>query len=260
MKKIMALLLVLCMMLTFGACKKNEEEIVMKTDIVGEWMAVSVNAAAVFNEDGTGMLEYNGRQDVTWQYDPETDKYIVTGDQTFSVTTGKEYDMPYISIMDIDFYQMGDYDKAYTLLLSRRLESTVNLTESMTKIKLDKRYTLTENVLIEFTDISREMNEEILVVSYEITNLRTEAINEPICAEVFGSCYVADHPTAWSLYRNIEFEYPIEPDETVSGIVTLCELTDVAQPTIDKFDMVIGAVYFEMYGQQYYVELGEFFH
>ena len=260
MKKIMALLLVLCMMLTFGACKKNEEEIVMKTEIVGEWMAVSVNAAAVFNEDGTGVLEYNGKQDVTWKYDPEADNYIVTGDETYTVTAGKEYDMPYISINDIDFYQMDDYDKAYTLLLSRRLESTVYLTEGMTKIKLDTRYSLTENVLIEFTDISREMDGEILAVSYEITNHRSEVLNEPICAEVFGSCYIADHPTAWSLYRNIEFEYPIEPNETVSGVVTLCELTDVAQPTIDKFDMVIGAVYFQMYGQQYYVELGEFFH
>ena len=64
MKRIIALVLALVICLSFVGCKKQKE---MKTDIIGQWMAVSVNASVTFNEDGTGELEYGGKQSLTWK-------------------------------------------------------------------------------------------------------------------------------------------------------------------------------------------------
>lgn len=258
MKKISTFLLALCLCFGFVACSVEQKE--MKTDIVGEWMAVSVNAAAVFYEDGSGELEYNGKQSVTWKYDPDIDQYVVTGDQAYNAFVGVEYDMPYVSIMGIDFYRMDDYDKAYTLMLSKRLVEMTILTEGMTKIKLDTSYDLANAVSIQFTKISAAGNEETdgLMIEYTIANNRAQAVTESLSVSFNATFYIANRIDAMTTTDNVVLISAIEPFEAFAGSQTIF-LGVQTQPTIDWYGKFIGVLWFEMCGEKYYIDLDEYF-
>lgn len=254
MKRIMVVMLVLSMFFAFCACSAEQKE--MKTDIVGEWIAVSVDASAVFHEDGTGELQYNGKQSAMWKYDPDTDKYVVTGDQTYDAIVGKEYDMPYMSIMGIDFYQMDDYDKAYTLLLSRRLEDISIFTENMTKIELNKKYDLLNTVTIEFTEVTVHTSGNGLLVSYTVTNDRNEEVSEGLTSISKGKAYLADHNDAVALNASFPWAESIEAQGAISDMLPLMYHESILD-TINRYGMVIGAVCFEFSGQYYYFNLSD---
>lgn len=258
MKKISAFFLALCLCFGFAACRAEQKE--MKTDIVGEWIAVSVNANAVFYEDGTGEIQYNGKQSVTWMYDPDTEKYVVTADQAYDAFVGKEYDMPYMSIMGIDFYRMDDYDKAYTLMLSKRLEDIMSLTVGMSQIKIDTVYDLANAVTIKFTKISVTENEETdgLVIEYMISNNRTEAVTENLSVTFNGKFYLANRNDAMTMAEQVVLTSAIEQGEIVADAQTI-SLGVQTQPTIDNHGMFMGVLCFEMYEQNYYIDLGNYF-
>ena len=70
MKKIIALLLLAIMCLSFVACGNKTEK-----EIVGKWESSNGNYSFTFNEDGTGTTESNGQ--IRWKYDSELASYIV---------------------------------------------------------------------------------------------------------------------------------------------------------------------------------------
>ena len=258
MRKIIAAILALSMLLCITACKAEEKE--MKTDIVGDWISVSVNASAVFYEDGTGELSYNGKRSVTWKYDPDTDRYIVTGDQTFNVHVGKEYTMPYMSLDGVDFYHPEDYGNAYTLLLSKRFEDITNLTAEMTKIELNTSCNLVNAVSISFVEISRydDDNDDGLTIAYTIYNDRAENVSEALAIEVQGRFYLANQQDAVTQKQNVELLTNIAPGDMVMGTFNVTLGADT-QATIDAHATVIGILYFEIYGQKYYIDLTDYF-
>lgn len=254
MKKIITAILALCLCLGMAACKAEKED---KKDIVGEWMAVSINAAAAFNEDGTGELNYGGTiQSVSWKYDPDTDRYIVAADQTWTVLVSKEYDMDYMSLQGVDFYRPDDYDKAYTLMLSRRFEDITNVTAEMTKIKLDTAYDLTNGVTIAFTQISKDGDS--LLLNYAVTNNRNETASEGLSAVLQGKYYLANHNSAVTSTTDFNFADSVGAGDMATGSLKF-SIAEDPQATIDAYGMVIGALYFEMYGQEYCIYLSEWF-
>lgn len=259
MKKIIALFLALCLGMSLAACSAEKEK-VMKTDIVGEWIAVNGNAAATFNEDGTGVVEYNGNHNVRWTYNPDTDRYAISGEMEEQVLVSKEYDMDYVSMMDMNFYHLDDYDNAYTLMISRRCEDIVNLTLEMTKIEAFMIYELSDSASFCFTEISRVdgENEDSLQISYCVLNEHADAAFDSLSAVMKGRYYLADFPGAVTTAENITFSESIGAGEMTSGTVEFSLGAD-SQLTVDSYGMVIGALYFEVNGQSYYIDLGEYF-
>lgn len=253
MKKMIAIFLCLSALFACVGCNSNDED---KTEIVGEWMAPSVNAAATFNADGTGVLEYNGKQNVTWKYDSDRKCYVISGKETHDATVGKEYDMPYISLMGIDFYRMDDYDKAYTLMLSKRLEDISLYTENMSKIELNKKYDLLNGVTIEFTEVTRHPSDKGLTISYTVTNLRNEAVSEGLNTTSKGKGYFADQPSATDLGKDFQWAEELKAGEAVSDIRVLMH-HDYILGTINRHGLVIGAICFELSGQNYYFDLSD---
>ena len=255
MKKVISAMLCLCMIFFIAGCSGADEKI-MKTDIVGEWMSPSVNAAVVFNEDGTGLLEYNGKHNVTWMYDPDRDRYVVSGAETHDALVGKEYDMDYMSYMGIDFYRPDDYDNAYTLMISKRFEDISLFTEGMSKIELNKYYDLLNGVTIEFTEVTKDSNGKSLQVSYTVVNNRNEAVTEGLTSQSNAKGYFADVHGAVDLSQSVQWAESLKAGEIVSDTVALM-YHENTQGTIERHSMVIGAVCFEFSGQHYYFDLSD---
>lgn len=258
MKKLIAVILIFCVLLSITACKAEEKE--MKTDIVGEWMSVSINASAVFYEDGTGELSYNGKSSVTWRYDPDTNRYIVTGAQTFNVYVGKEYTMPYMSLDGVDFYRPEDYGNAYTVLISKRFEDVTTLAAEMTKIEPNTSYNLLNGVTISFGEILRydADHDDGLSVTYTIHNDRAENVSEALSINMHGRYYLANQHPAVTNNQTLELQTNIGPNDMVMGTCQISLGADT-QATLDAHGAVIGILYFEMYGQQYYIDLIDWF-
>lgn len=257
MKKLLSAILVLALLCSLTSCSSTQETPPEnKTDIVGEWMSPSVNAAAVFYEDGTGELDYGGKHAAQWRYDPSTDEYMVTADTQYTVKAGKEYDMPYISIDGIDFYHPDDYDKAYTLLISRRCEDILELTAGKTQIKTGVNYDLANGVTIQFTGISvsKTAENDGLQLDYTVMNYRTDAVNEPITLDLFAKFYLYDEHEAITMNQSFSLFESIGAESGYSDSFRFSLLAK-AEDTVSRYGMVIGALYFEMYGQTYYIDL-----
>lgn len=73
MKNLTKLLVSLVLCVFLCACGAEDG-----TEIVGEWKAQWQDATAVFYEDGTGILEYNGTIGLRWHYQPDADLYVIT--------------------------------------------------------------------------------------------------------------------------------------------------------------------------------------
>lgn len=253
MKKIIVMLLCLSTLFACVGCNNEKET---KTEIVGEWMAPSVNAAATFNADGTGVLEYNGKQNVTWKYDSDRKCYVISGKETHDATVGKEYDMQYISLMGIDFYTMDDYDKAYTLMLSKRLEDISMFTENMNKIEIGKQYDLLNGVTVEFTEVTRHSSDKGLTVSYIVTNHRNEPVSEGLKSTAKGKGYFADSPSATDLSKDFQWAESLDAGEAYEDILVLMH-HEYILGTINRYGLVIGAICFEFAGQNYFFDLSD---
>lgn len=261
MKKIISVLLALCLCIGLSACAgSNFQEKEMKTDIVGEWIAVNGNAAATFYEDGTGVLEHNGKQNVTWMYNPDSNRYSVAGDGTVQAFVGKEYDMPYMSMMDMDFYHLDDYDNAYTLMLSRRCEDILELTSDMVKISVDETYDLANGMTIQFTavSVSDTAENDGLQLDYTVMNHRVESVNDPITLDLSAKFYLTEEPKAINMNQSFSLFESMKGESGYSDSIRFSLLAKV-EDTVSKYGMVIGALYFEMYGQQYYIDLADCF-
>lgn len=259
MKKIIAVLLALCLCIGMAACSAEEEA---KTDILGEWMAVSANASAIFNEDGTGELNSSGTiRTFTWKYDRDLKRYVVAYDIgiTTNAAVGTEYDMQYLNLQGFTFYRMDDYDKARTLMLSKRFEEIAAFTENMTKIKLNTPYDLANAVTVQFTGISVVdlYGNDALQIDYSITNERAEACSDATVT-MTGKYFLEGRSSATTSTGEFGWEGTIEPGQTFTA-TRMFDFSEDPQATIDAYGMVIGAVCFELYGGQYYIDLSEYF-
>lgn len=168
--------------------------------------------------------------------------------------------MPYISIDGVDFYRMDDYDNAYTLLISRRCEDILELTADMTKLEIGKSCDLANGVTIQFTDISviESVDGDGLRLDYIINNNRTEALSAPISVDFNSKFYLAQSHEAMCDTVPTQLCGIIDATSGENGSSSFM-LPAKADPTVTKYGMVIGALYFEMYGGSYYVDLGEYF-
>lgn len=254
MKKWIAAILCFCVIFSITGCNKEEKE--MKTDIVGEWMTPAINAAAVFNEDGTGYLEYNGKNDITWRYDADRDCYVVSGAETQDALIGKEYDMDYMSFMGADFYRPEDYDKAFTLLISKRFEAISMFTENMDKIELNKTYDLLNGVTIEFSDVTKDSSGKGLLVSYTVTNYRNEAVTEGLRSLSKGQGFFAEKQDADDLSGSFQWAESLEAGESVTDVLPLMSHENTGT-TIDRYNLVIGAICFEFSCKNYFFDLSD---
>ena len=256
MKKIISILMVLGMLLSFAACSDSEETAVNKTDIVGEWMSPSVNASAVFKEDGTGELSLYGTHSATWKYDAKTDRYIVTADKTYNVIVGKEYSMPYMNIDGIDFYLFDDYDNAFTLMISKRCEDIANLTADMTEINVGKSYDFGNGITIIFSNIalSETAEDDGVMIDFMMLNEGETPYNGDLSLTLNGKYYLAEEPAAISRTETFQLAQSIDSCSGVSDSFRFSLVAKVAD-TVERYGMVIGAVYFEMNEQNYYIDL-----
>lgn len=76
MKKYISLFLILALCASLCACQSEKA-------IVGEWKAFGIDANAVFEEDGTGVLYYEERNiGLEWTYNSETEMYSITVETT----------------------------------------------------------------------------------------------------------------------------------------------------------------------------------
>ena len=258
MKRIFAMLLVLVVCSSFFGC--SEPAKATKTDIVGEWMSPAVNAAAVFHEDGTGELTLNGTHAATWKYNADQDNYTVTADKTYTVTFAKEYEMPILTIDGIDFYIPDDYDKAYTLLISRRYEEVIELTGEMPKLEENVAYDLANGVTIEFTGIYISKTEETdgILLEYVIMNNRTDAITQPLFIEPYSKFFLADYQDAIERSEHTVLVNGMDASTAHSGS-RVYPFNAFTEKTIQRYGRVIGAVVIELGGTHYYIDLGELF-
>lgn len=258
MKKLLSVILVICMMLAIAGCNNSEEAapVVNKTDIVGEWMAPAINAAAIFNADGTGELSWNGKKEAVWNYVPETDNYNVVAGATYQVTFGKEYDMPYICINGVDFFKLDDYNNAYNLMIGKRFEDINNLTAEMTKVTTDDVYTLANGVTIQFHNIEFLETEENdgVYIEYMITNESETTLTSGLTLTLNAKYYLASKQEAFTGFAS---EVLASSVPAGSGITDSFEfpLVSKVEETVSRDSMVIGAIFFEMNGQDYYIDL-----
>lgn len=263
MKKIVALTLILSIFLAFAACSNTEnagnKNTVQKTDIIGEWIAVNANAAITLNEDGTGELEFNGTQSVTWSFNADTQKFTVVGAESYEVIVGKEYDMPYLNMLDMSFYHFDDYDKAYTLLISRRCEDIVEHTIDMTKIELNKAYDLANGMTIQFTgfEVNKNSSPKSIQMHYSVTNDRNETV-ENVSVVMRGRYYLADYPLVLEEEKDCPIIHTIGKYEMAYGTISF-SLKEDPVDTLKLYGRVIGVACIEMYGSQYYIDLGDWF-
>ena len=258
MKKIIVSFLIFAICCGFAAC--NAPEVEYKTDIVGEWMSPAVNAAAVFNEDGSGELTLNGTHSAGWTYLPDSDKYAISADKSYTATYSVEYSMPILTIDGIDFYRPDDYDKAFTLLISRRYEKVTELTIEMTKLELNKVYDLENGITISFSDVSVSTTEENdgLFLEYQIINNRTDAITQPLYIEPYAEYFLADYQNAVVGSEHMVLAVAMDGSAAFDGGRRF-SLDGFTAQTISRYGRVIGVLTFEMYGTHYYIDLADYF-
>lgn len=262
MKKILLVVLTFFLCVSMFGCAQTQDPQQdqvpapeMKTEILGNWICVGDNTTAAFQADGAGVL--SGKI-VTWKYDPDSNSYMITDEDTYTALFDIQEGIEHLSVDGTDYYRPHDQQKAVELTVVKRREDIAKRVSGMRKIQLDTTYVLTDNMTIKFSDITRQ-DEDILMASYSVTNYRPETMLEPICSELSGKCYIAGQAKAMDIYGMLEFAYPIESGETVEGIVMLCELIDVVQPTVQQYGELTGVIHFGLYGTHYYLDLNEYF-
>ena len=261
MKKIIAILLVLAICGSFIGCSEREK--ISKTDIVGEWMSPAVNAAATFREDGAGELTLNGTDGVTWEYDVDKDLYLVKADKlekTYNVTFAVEYEMPILTIDGIDFYRPDDYDKALTLLISRRYEDITEHTVDMKKVEINKVYDLNNGVTITFTDVAVTKSDlgDGLNLKFQIMNNRTDRVTDGLTLGLNFRYYLFDQNDVISKTDHMVLAAYVDAESACEGTFPI-PLDFQTEKTVSRYGRVIGAVTFEMYGVNYFIDLSDYF-
>ena len=260
MKKTLCLFLALIIIFGMTACNSESGEKQPEISIVGEWMAPSMNAAATFNEDGTGELTLNGTFPATWSTDTKNGKYIVNAGQSYTVSCGMDYDMPCLNIGGVDFYRMDDYGKAFTLLISRRCEDILNLSMDKTVVKNDQAYDIVNGVNIQFLSITASRTEEDdgIEIEYLITNERTEPVTEPLALKLNARYYLDETPDVIERTEEILLSETVDAGSGYFGTFRF-SFKAKTEDTIKKFGAFTGGLSFEMYGQQYFIDLGVLF-
>lgn len=258
MRRIISLLLILAIGGSLAACNKPATE--YKTEIVGEWIAISVNAAAVFNSDGTGELTMNGKHEATWSYLPNTDRYVVEADKTYSALLSQEYGMQILTIDGVDFYRNDDYDKALTLLISRRYEDITEHTVDMKKVELNKVYDLNNGVTITFTDVAVTKSDlgDGLNLKFQIMNNRTDRVTDGLTLGLNFRYYLFDQKDVISKTDHMVLAAYVDAESACEGTFPI-PLDFQTEKTVSRYGRVIGAVTFEMYGVNYFIDLSDYF-
>lgn len=258
MKKFAAVLLGAAMLFTLAACRKEN---VLKTEVVGEWIAVSNGTTVVFREDQTAEMTVKGKtQGYTWTYHSDTNSYSLDGIPTYTAKYGKEYDLEYLSISGVDFYRMDDYNTAITLMLSKRHEEIANLTSQMKKVECNTAYDLVDGVTVEFSNIAivELSGVEVLQIDYSIINNRKDKVSDSASSALYGKYFLKDQVLATLDIGNIAWFSSMDAGEIITNSLVI-SLKEDPKPTIDAYGKVIGAYYFKMNGQEYFIDLSEWF-
>ena len=107
MKKLIALLFLVSLCLSFVACNSGEGKA-----IVGEWKSTVTGASITFQKDGT-IDFYGDTETASWEYDKANACYIVTvkGLSPVNLKVETENGLRYIKIVE-RLYHIDDYEEA----------------------------------------------------------------------------------------------------------------------------------------------------
>ena len=249
MKKAIVVILAICLSLGMFACNKEEN----KNEILGEWIAVTGGASAVFNPDGTGEV---ASREITWKYDAELECYIIADKINYNATIYEDSGIQFMKLLNAEFCRADDYDQAFNLMISKKQEEYLNLVAMKEEIQIGKSYELAQNVSIQFTKIQVE-SDNLLIAYYDITNNGAEGVTDPLQSNYEGK-YLRKESGGIQFSGTYSWCSSIEPEQTIQNQGGLCDI-DGAKETIEAYGAVYGVVWFDLGGKQYYVDLSDYF-
>ena len=263
MKKALSLVLALVLCLSLCACGAGNNE----TAIVGVWRSVTMDLEAVFDEDGTGWIEGDRvKMNFTWKFDKELNCYMVATSQTFSSNIQTEGDAEYILLTGNKLYRAEHYEQGLSNTIENQRRKIEELAEGKVKLELDVPYDFGNGVIVTYTDIVRCDGVEDscrLEVTVEIENNAHDNGNGPILPSerdaVAYLYHVGKTGGSNSFYWSDGESIGLTPTETGVYTGTLIYFDKKITDTIEKYGVVMGIVYFEMNGVEYYVDLSEYF-
>ncbi len=279
MKKIIALLLVAVMCLSFVACGNNEdkdstENITKKPidkhiqAIVGTWKSTSIYPFT-FNEDKTGTFYHGGEnKDFTWTYNEELKCYDVASSTLYTTLNfflKTDDGITYLECTGAKLYRDSDFANILPEHLEKcrvELENDYNLGHR-TKIEFGKEYK-SDDCSITFTELVVENNELNLYI--KITNNGSYTINSISDIPVgvgFAVTYYAPGSIGGGLGAGCDFSFideqnEIKPGETVI-IKTTISKTKV-KDALNTFGTIVGRATCDLNDNigAYYIDLSEY--
>lgn len=110
MKKIISLLLLAVMCLSFAACKEEVHD-----KVVGAWINLDETFngepyTVTFNSDGSAKISIFST-DFTWRYDTDNNRYILSGAMDFNISFETIDGIEYMHLDSDKWVRMEDYDK-----------------------------------------------------------------------------------------------------------------------------------------------------
>ena len=262
MKKAISLLLGLVMCLSLCACGGGNNN----KAIVGEWKAVSCDASAVFNEDGSGELSgsFLSSGNFTWKYDKELKCYVVASSQSMNITVKTVNEVEYISLGGIQFFRVENYDHAIQITVNDRKGEIAKLIEGKTKLEFGVAYDLGNDASVVFNAIpTREGELFNLVLEAAVTNNGTSELEHitGLIPSYTARYYLYDAPNGTTSNGGAVFgsgQNNVPANETVilSSPLMTKKIQDV-EKALDVFGEVVGVLCFEMNGTEYYIDYSE---
>ena len=255
MKKLIALLLVAVMCLSFVACGGSGSA---KKEIVGEWKCPESGYSITFNEDGTGIDPDDG--DLTWKYDSELSCYsahIGSYGMTLSVSIKTTEDgLRYINIAGEKYYHSDDYDKGFEIEIAEEKEYiNESIIETKTKVEFGKTYDYKEGISVKFTDLTIE--DEKLYLHAQFTNSKS---NNSYIDPIRFSTYLVKRAAGYNDDPN-----PLGMAQTIPASESLDLTIEIRNSFGENYlpnnkNMTYYYVYFTMNGVEYYIDnLVEYF-
>ena len=261
MKKMIAALLALAMCLGLCACRSGGEGSQAnkpEKTILGQWVAVTGDGVMSFNEDGTATLEIDGGKATgTWKYDKELASYVFAAGMTYNVQMVTENGLEYIKIGNTRFYHPEDREKALPIELEKLQAKVEEAAEGKEKVQFNTPYAV-EYGTIEFKSLTLSEESGYLILEVVVTSNRSWDSSNMV---PFGGMQVFYY--GGSIQNGNAYDWPNvwltdgEP-VTVSATINISGEKDFLAKTLEDWGKIMGILYFEMDGTEYYIDISEY--
>lgn len=249
MKKIISLLLVAVMCLSFVACSSgnNNDNESAKKEIVGEWKNLHEDYSFTFNEDGTGTTPSNGS--LTWKYDSELSCYstYVGSGITLSISNinTAENGARYISIEGKKYYHIDDYDKAVEIEYSEKYNQLMKYYNTKTKVEMGQTInTEIDGLSINFISVYVEKG-DLFIKAILKNEIDTELNVKSYLVLTGGYINLIHHDASTSGSGNINFVFKSENQTSDTIHIPAGETLEVVAKIKD--DMKTNIRFFGLY-------------